>query len=147
MRLAAFLIPLALALVPAASSAREITPAEERERPYDDKFPLCHDPRVLETITARFAEKEHKFWSSSLTILAYDRIKPVAWKPWGLDFIPRRYCTATVTTSDGKRRRIDYSVREDLDLFIIAQTWGVEWCVSGLDRNLGFAPHCRMARP
>jgi len=41
--------------------------------------------------------------------------------------------------------RIDYSVREDLG--IIGATWGVEFCVHGLDRNWAYAPACRMARP
>lgn len=69
----------------------------------------------------------------------------MAWRPWGLDFIPRRYCTGKVITSDGMRRRIDYSVREDLA--IIGSNWGVEWCVQGLDRNWAYQPDCKMARP
>jgi hypothetical protein len=26
-------------------------------------------------------------------------------------------------------------------------TWGVEWCVVGLDRNWAYNPRCKMARP
>jgi hypothetical protein len=26
-------------------------------------------------------------------------------------------------------------------------TWGVEWCVVGLDRNMAYNPNCQMARP
>jgi hypothetical protein len=26
-------------------------------------------------------------------------------------------------------------------------TWGVEWCVVGLDRNWAYNPACKMARP
>jgi hypothetical protein len=69
----------------------------------------------------------------------------VAWRPWGLDTIPRRFCTGTVTISDGSRRRIDYSVREDLG--IIGAEYGVEWCVAGLDRNWAYNPACKMAQP
>ena len=49
-------------------------------------------------------------------IHSYDSIERTAWRPWGLDFIPRRFCTAVATTSDGVRRRVDYSVRESLGI-------------------------------
>jgi len=26
-------------------------------------------------------------------------------------------------------------------------TWGVEWCVVGLDRNWAYNPTCKMAQP
>ncbi len=151
-RLAAALaagLALLAALQPAhARSAREeIEPAEERIFPFDADIPGCQDPGVLEKVSDQFAEKEAKFWNSSLTIVAIDRIERTAWRPYGLDFIPRRFCTATATTSDGVRRKVDYSVRESLG--IIGSTWGVEFCVHGLDRNLSYAyaTACRMARP
>jgi hypothetical protein len=144
MRLAILAISCALALA-SATAAREMTPAEKRIYPYDTQIPACHDVAVLEKIASYFAEKESKFWQSSLRISEYEQIRPVAWRPWGLDFIPRRYCTGEVITSDGMRRRIDYSVREDLA--IIGSNWGVEWCVQGLDRNWAYQPDCKMARP
>jgi hypothetical protein len=144
MRLATFLTCCALALSPAAL-AREVTPAEKRVFPYDAQLPACHDLAVLEKISSYFAEKEAKFWQSDLRIVQYDQIRPVSWRPWGVDYIPRRFCTGKVVTSDGSRRQIDYSVREDLG--IIGATWGVEYCVMGLDRNWAYQPACRMARP
>jgi len=30
---------------------------------------------------------------------------------------------------------------------MIGQTYGVEWCVVGLDRNWAYSPSCKMARP
>ncbi|WP_375463033.1 hypothetical protein [uncultured Methylobacterium sp.] len=140
---------LAASLQPAlARSAREdIEPSEERAFPFDADIPGCQDADVLEKVSTQFAEKEAKFWNSSLTIVAYDRIERTAWRPWGLDFYPRRFCTATATTSDGIRRKVDYSVRESLG--IIGSTWGIEFCVHGLDRDLSYAyaTACRMARP
>ncbi|AWN40937.1 hypothetical protein U8607_03185 [Methylobacterium durans] len=131
----------------ARSAREEIEPAEERTFPFDANIPGCQDPGVLEKVATQFAEKEAKFWNSSLTIVSYDRIERTAWRPWGLDYYPRRFCTATATTSDGVRRKVDYSVRESLG--IIGSTWGVEFCVHGLDRNLAYAyaTACRMARP
>ena len=148
MRWAAFLIPCALlAAAPAAAltGRQEVVPAERRVLPYDAAIPGCQDPSVLAKVAQHFAEKEAKFWSSSLTIVEYQNIRRLAWRPWGLDYIPRRFCTADARTSDGRMHRIDYSVREDLGM--IGMTWGVEFCVHGLDRNWAYAPACRMARP
>ncbi|GJE40902.1 hypothetical protein [Methylobacterium soli] len=140
---------LASALQPAsARSAREeIEPSEERIFPFDANIPGCQDADVLEKVATQFAEKEAKYWNSSLTIISYDHVERTAWRPWGLDFYPRRFCSATATTSDGIRRKVDYSVRESLG--IIGATWGVEFCVHGLDRSLAYAyaTACRMARP
>lgn len=98
-------------------------------------------------VANQFAEKEAKFWNSSMTIVSFDKIERTAWRPYGLDYIPRRYCSAVATTSDGVRRKVDYSVRESLG--IIGAKWGIEFCVHGLDRNLAYAyaTACRMARP
>jgi hypothetical protein len=151
--LATLLVGLATAAGLSAAQARsarqEIAPAEEREFPFDAQIPGCQDAGVLEKITYQFAEKEAKFWNSTLTITAYDSIERTAWRPWGVDFYPRRFCSAVATTSDGVRRRVDYSVRESLG--IIGATYGVEFCVHGLDRNLSYAyasaSSCREARP
>ena len=142
------LLLLAAALsgaAPFAATASDVVPAEKRVLPYSANLPTCGDPSVLAEITASFAEKEVKFWNSALTLVEYANIKPLAWRPWGLDTIPRRYCTGTVTMSDGRHSRIDYSVREDLGF--IGNSWGIEFCVLDLDRNLAYAPSCRMARP
>ncbi len=132
-------------LIALQAQAYEVVPAEKRVIPYVADLPTCGDPSVLASISSKFAEKEARFWNSRLTIVEYAHIKPLAWRPWGLDTIPRRYCTASATVSDGRRSRIDFSVREDLDF--IGNGWGVEWCVLGLDRNMAFSPACRMARP
>jgi hypothetical protein len=143
------LIPICLALATTLAApfaaAHEVTPAEKRVLPFTADIPVCGDPAVLEEISARFAEKEAKFWNSGLTLVDYQRITPVAFRPWGLDLIPRRFCSATATTSDGRLHRIDYSIREDLGP--LGSTWGTEFCVQGTDRNWAFNPSCRMARP
>ena len=145
-----FLTPICLALAAAAcaaplATAHELTPAEKRILPFSSDLPLCGDPAVLEDISARFAEKEAQFWNSGLKLVDYQRITPLAYRPWGLDLIPRRFCSATATTSDGRLHRIDYSVGEDLGFLSVG--WGATFCVQGLDRNWAFNPGCRMARP
>src|SRR4051794_41855599 len=89
------------------AAAREITPAERRVEEYDTKIPACFDPAVLEQIASQFAEKEAKFWQSALTIAGYEKIRPVAWRPYGLDYIPRRFPTRTALRSGRGGRRLD----------------------------------------
>ncbi len=123
-------------------------PAENWTIPYSGSasaIPACDSPSVLSTIQSRFSDRESSYWSSNLTIVGFDKLRPVSFRPWGLDFIPRLFCTGVATTSDGKPRRVDYVIAESTG--IIGWGWGVEWCVSGLDRQLGFAPNCEMARP
>jgi hypothetical protein len=128
------------------ASAHEVTmPAEERVKPYTGQLPQCADPQVLDTIRDRFEQRETGYWNSSLIIDRIERIGATAYRPWGRDFIPRRFCHARAVLSNGKRHALRYSIIEDGG--IIGYTWGVQWCVIGLDRNMHFAPECRAAKP
>lgn len=132
-------------LLSAPALAREITPAERRDHSYSAGLPACDDPSVLGDISSRFATREDRFWNSSLRILGFEKVRQTEWRPWGLDYIPRRYCTGTVIVSDGYKHRINFSIREKLGWIGIG--WGTEWCVDGFDRHYAFAPHCKQAQP
>lgn len=110
---------------------------------YDGRVAECE--RALPTITSQFQEKESTFWNSSLTITAYGRIHETAFRPWQSDNIPRRYCSADVMTSDGKMRQVHFAIVEDGGFAGYGQ--GVEWCVTGLDRNWAYNPGCKAAKP
>jgi hypothetical protein len=110
---------------------------------YDGRVAECE--KALSTISSQFQQKESTFWNSSLTITGYGRIHETAFRPWQSDNIPRRYCSADVMTSDGKMRAVHYSIIEDGGFAGYGQ--GVEWCVTGLDRNWAYNPNCRAARP
>jgi hypothetical protein len=112
---------------------------------YDSNVPLCDEHGPLDKIVARFATKEGRFWNSALTIVGFENIREIAWEPWSSGIIPRRYCTASVLVSDGKRHHINYSIIEDGGM--ISASYGVEWCVAGLDRDWANNPNCRAARP
>ena len=112
---------------------------------YDAEVPPCDYPAALDRIASRFAEKEGKFWNSALVITGFGRIHETAFRPWQSDNIPRRYCTGDVMLSDGKMRSVHYSIIEDGGFAGFGQ--GVEWCVTGLDRNWAYSPACRAARP
>lgn len=147
MRCAA-LAALALAALWAAP-ATAASPLEKNfwlEGPrYDAVLPDCGAPAALDRIATTFSQKESQYWNSSLKIVEFLGVRQVAFRPWVADAIPRRFCSGTVVVSNGRRHRVYYSIIEDGGL--IGATWGVEWCVVGLDRNWAYNPACRMARP
>ena len=110
---------------------------------FDGDLPACE--AGLSTIASRFATKESRFWNSNLEILNFERVREVAYRPWAAGTIPRRFCTAVALVSDGKKHAVNYWIGEDTA--IIGRSWGVEWCVVGLDRSWSYNPTCRMARP
>lgn len=112
---------------------------------YDGVLPSCEDSGVNGTIASRFAQKEREFWNSTLTIDRFEPSREIAFRPWGQSYIPRRFCEGHVVTSDGTRRAMTYAIAEDLGFAGVG--WGVEWCIAGLDRNLAYAPGCKMAGP
>jgi hypothetical protein len=128
------------------AAARPIVPSERRYEPFDTSdMPNCTDPAPLSQIQSRFHERESEFWRTGLEITEFEEVKEIGFRSNGLDYIPRRYCQGHVIMSDAKVRSISYSISKDLGG--IGDTFGVEWCVVGLDRNDADAPNCKMARP
>ena len=112
---------------------------------YDSKLPACDNYWTLNTIKSRFATKESRFWVSTLEIKGFDQIKEIAFRPWTDGTIPRRFCTGRALISDGIWRTVRYSIVEDAGM--ISWSWGVDWCVIGLDRNWAYNPACQEAGP
>lgn len=110
---------------------------------YDAALPPCD--AALGTIQSRFATREGRFWNSDLQIVGFKHVRQIAFRPWVETAIPRRFCAARALVSDGRVRSVFYSIIEDGGM--IGTSWGVEWCVSGLDRNWAYNPNCKMARP
>jgi hypothetical protein len=110
---------------------------------YSGRLPPCD--WALGIISHRFAVKERRFWVSDLTIVSFDQVRETAVRPWSHDVIPRRYCSAKALLSNGRETKVHFWIGEGLGF--AGMTWGVEWCVVGYDRNLAFAPRCKMAQP
>ena len=108
-------------------------------------LPPCDYPGALAKISARFAEKEGTFWSPDRSIVAFDKVREVAFRPGPPNTIPRRFCSAVAFVFYGLKHPIYYSIGEDTGM--IGSTYGVEWCVVGFDRNMAYSPACKMARP
>jgi hypothetical protein len=144
MRLVQWLSGLGLAMLVGMQAAHAITPAENRHARYAAvPLPHCASSEVLSFVAGWFESREATYWNSHLRISGIDRIKETGLRPWGANYVPRRFCTARVHTSDGKLRHANYFVRESIGMF--GNTWEVIWCVTGTDRHRTYAPGCEQA--
>jgi hypothetical protein len=125
-------------------------PAEARWAPFWPQLlppllPACDDASVLTTISGRFAQTQRTFWNPALAIDGFVRVREIGYRANGLSYIPRRYCVARAQMNDLKQRTVVYAVGENTG--IIGTTWGVEWCVVGLDPMHAYAPACGVIKP
>ena len=144
---AAMLCVSGLAAMTGVVAARPVLPAEQRDRPYTGVLPSCADADVLATITSRFQQKESEYWNSDRHILAFSHVHQSGYRTNGVDYIPRRYCTAWATVDNDRPRHhhlVVYSIGEGLGW--LGYGYGVNWCVTGYDRNYAYAPWCHAAR-
>ncbi len=125
--------------------ALERVQAEARQYPYDAQIPQCNDGAVTGLIANRFADRETHFWFNTLAITEISNIKETGFRPNGSDLIPRRYCMASVILSDAKKDHLSYMIEEDAG--IVGFSYGVEWCLSGHNRNYAYDGACRAAKP
>jgi hypothetical protein len=112
---------------------------------YEGKLPPCDYRGALVKIASRFNQRENMYWATDLRILFFEKIRETAFRPWAANTIPRRFCSGIVEVSDGSKHPIHYSIAEDTGM--IGASWGIEWCIVGLDRNWAYNPACKMARP
>jgi hypothetical protein len=112
---------------------------------YTGKLPPCDYPDALVKISSRFNQRENTHWASDLKIVNFEKIRETAYRPWAANTIPRRFCSGIVEVTDGRKHTIHYSIAEDSGM--IGASWGIEWCIVGLDRNWAYNPACKMARP
>ena len=161
-------VAAAASIFSAASQARPLTPAERRYVEWNSLLPQCSDQSVLGRIQTRFQDREWQYWQSGLEIKGFERVRETGFRVTGLDYIPRRYCSAEAVMNDGKLRTVQYSVIEDMDMTggdalrsivssltlglvvngpAVMPHWGIDWCVTGLDRNLAYGLNCQAAKP
>ena len=148
-----------------SANARPLTPAEQRYARWGTLLPACENPDVASTLKARFSEREG-FWDSNIYINDLQNIRETGFRSSGVDYIPRRFCVATAMMSDNKEREVSYAIGADLGMtgtdaigsaiqsltfgIITSSTgtssmgwnWGLDWCVSGLDRNNAYGRNC-----
>lgn len=127
-------------LTAAPLAAREEIPAENRNPSYSADLATCDSSAVVSKIQSRFSETESRFWSSNAAIVAVDGIRQTAFRPNGLDLIPRRYCQAVAIMSDNRRLRLRYEIIERGGITGFRD--GVHYCLEGYDRNLTSPGQC-----
>jgi hypothetical protein len=143
---------LALVLALTASlSVQAASPLEKnfylRGQGYDGQLPACE--AALQRISGDFAYTQEHFWKIAPVIVGYERVREVAYSPWALGTIPRRFCRATALVQDPRfpqpyrKRSVQFSIAEDTGFSSFG--WGVEWCVTGYDWNWAYNPACSMA--
>jgi len=106
--------------------------------------PATIRPRSAGSLRASI-RKEDQYWNSDLKIVNFEQLRETAFRSWAANTIPRRFCSGIVEVSDGRKHPIHYTIAEDTGM--IGASWGVEWCVVGLDRNWSYNPACKMAKP
>lgn len=139
--------PAAMAADYATTTTYEATVVEPAPfyRGFSGRLPACGDSGVIGRITSAFAARERGYWGSDLALEALGHPREIGYRSWGPSFVPRRFCAAETVTTDRRPRRVFYEIIEG-DGFA-GMGWGVNWCVTGLDRHRAFAPGCKMVRP
>ena len=152
-----------IALLASLSVSSAHTPsvtAERRTSPFDSVVKACNDSTVLSDITSRFDIREASDWKTNLQLVNISHIKQMGFRSNGRDFIPRRFCSARATLSNGKSYALTYNMSEDggytgwhgnflwgFVRFPTPASYHLEWCISGLDRHHTYSPSCVMAQP
>ena len=144
-RVAVLGLVAAIAGLPASPSPAPAGPIERLFTRHHGIVPACDSSWALQIIAGRFGYKEWRYWGSSESISQFGDVREIAYRPWGYEYVPRRYCQAKVRVSDLRNTRVYYSIIEKGGFAGVG--WDVEWCVVGYDHNLAYAPNCRAARP
>ena len=107
---------------PARARPRDRSGGAPRSSPTTRTSRSATTCQVLGEIANAVRRDGDRFWNSPCASSASRGCARWPGGPGGLDIIPRRFCSGTVVTSDGVRRRIDFSIREDLSF--IGASWG-----------------------
>jgi hypothetical protein len=111
----------------------------------DGEASPCSEPAILAKISSRFIHQSHEVHHDKLRIEAYSNVHQHRNYPADeKHLIARRYCGATASLSDGRRRTLWYFIETHQGFVGIGDN--VEFCVSGFDRWNVYNAHCRVAR-
>lgn len=117
--------------VPALADTPYADPAEQRYSAYSGSLEACDDWHVVQRIQSSFAWNQGSFYQPKLWLKDLKDIQEISQRGNGLEYIPRRYCTARGIMGDGAEHVVYYDIVEDQG--IIGFGSGVEYCVDGLE--------------
>ena len=109
----------------------------------------CNDEWVLTSIRHRFASASMRIEKRDLQIVGVEKVREVHASVDRPSPIPRRWCSAAVTLSDGSRSTLTYLLAGGLGFAGPGLAWipdEVEFCVAGHDRWRVHDGNCRTTR-
>ena len=109
----------------------------------------CEDEWVLASIRRRFAYGAERVEKRDLAIVGVEKIREVHAEVDRPSPIPRRWCAAAVTLSDGSRSTLTWVVAGGVGFAGPGLAWipdEVEFCVAGRDRWRVHDGVCRTTR-
>lgn len=106
----------------------------------------CDDQAVLSRIASKFRYQVRNVpHLPDVEISDFRRIHQHRYLPYAENSpIARRYCSAKVELSDGRRRDMWYLIEDRMGFAGVGD--GVEFCVSGFDRWYVYNGRCRVLR-
>lgn len=149
LRILTGLVALALLAIPAQAADLDYGySANHAGVPYGGPFhglPVCDDAGVLTKVTNKFAYYDAHVIGSGLGIAALSDVRETRLKIYGPGLIPRRYCEATATLSNGRRSDVVYLIEANAGFASII--WNVQSCLPGYDPYHVYGAWCRSIRP
>ncbi|MDI7861058.1 hypothetical protein MRS76_03740 [Rhizobiaceae bacterium n13] len=116
----------------AAAALSTIVLAGGSEPPYFPRTPECNNDLILRSVFSRFATYTPNVIGHPIAIVQIGNIGEnrleLKSRYWSVE---RRYCYATVTTSDGRHRYLWYLIEHPFAFAGLGSS--VNFCVSGLD--------------
>lgn len=107
--------------------------------------PSCAASGVVNSVVSRFDHYSHRYIGYPMTIMAVEDIHERRIERMKKQYpVERRYCSASVVTSDGVRRELWYLIERNFGFAGLGSS--VEYCVSGLDRWYVYGMACKSLR-
>jgi len=108
-------------------------------------LPVCDDGSVLARVSEKFSYYDAHIIGSGLTIADLSNIRETRLRVSGPSLIPRRYCDATATLSNGRRSEVVYLIEAHAGFASIV--WNVQSCLPAFDPYRVYGAWCRSIRP
>ncbi len=107
-------------------------------------FPQCHEVKVLGNIVERFNWAEEETWKRGIYMRDIDNVRPRLLRDHPDRLVPRRYCRATATLTNGHHRTVFYLIEGGGGF--AGNSFNLEFCVEGLDPWRVHDGSCRALR-
>ena len=108
-------------------------------------LPACNNGSVLSSVTEKFSYYDAHVIGSGLAIANLSNVRETRLRVNGPSLIPRRYCDATATLTNGRRSEVVYLIEAHAGFASIF--WNVQSCLPAFDPYRVYGAWCRSIRP